>query len=143
MANVKSAIIDQQLVQGGPYGITSSTVFPPAGQQAVTASIGDVIYLGRIPAGNDVNGLTILNEAVASLTGKVGYAPVKSSDGPSMVDDYWFTAGTDFSAATRKRSDAFPIRFEYDVYIIMTIAGAGISNKKVLAIAELNTVGTK
>ena len=92
---------------------------------------GDVVNLVRIPGGTKVHKLEILNDEIdtngaPTAVCKVGYAPVNSDDGPTAVDDYFFAAGQTFlqTAATRSVSAAFPIQFNYDVYITLTMGGA-------------------
>jgi hypothetical protein len=107
---------------------------------------GDVLRLAVIPAGAEVTDMDLVHDdAGTGVTAKLGYEPVNSSDGPAAVDDYWLAAGQDLAAAAgRIRSAAHAIRFDYDVYVILTVAGANFTGSpKVAVIAKGEYVGTK
>lgn len=98
----------------------------------------DVLRLAKIPAGSFVTDMDLAHDACgAAVTAKLGYEPVNATDGPTADDDYWLAAGQDIAAAGRIRSAAQPIRFEYDVYVILTVAGANFDGAdKVTAVAK-------
>lgn len=107
---------------------------------------GDVIRLGVIPAGSFVTDMDLVfDDTGTGVTGKLGYQPVNSTDGPTAVDDYWLAAGQDLAAAAgRLRSASHAIRFEYDVYVILTVGGANFTGSpKVAAVAKGEYQGTK
>jgi hypothetical protein len=113
-------------------------------QKAGVAS-GDILRLCIIPAGADVTDMDLVHDACgASVTAKLGYSPVNSADCPTEDDDYWLAAGQDISSAGRIRSAAHAKRFEYDVYVILTIAGAAFDGTdKEAAIAKGEYQGVK
>lgn len=107
---------------------------------------GDVLRLAMIPAGAFVTDMDLVHDDTGtSVTGKLGYEPVNSADGPAAVDDYWLAAGQDLAAAAgRIRSAAHAKRFEFDVYVILTVAGANFTGSpKVAVVAKGEYQGTK
>jgi len=107
---------------------------------------GDIIRLAKIPAGALVADMDLVFEDTGTgVTGKLGYEPIDSADGPTADDDYWFAAGQDLAtAAGRIRSASFPIRFDFGVYVILTVAGANFTGApKVEAIAKGEYQGVK
>lgn len=107
---------------------------------------GDVLRLCVIPAGAYVTDMDLVfDDTGTGVTAKLGYSPVNSADGPAAVDDYWLAAGQDLAtAAGRLRSASQPIRFEFDVYVVLTVAGANFTGSpKVTAVAKGEYQGTK
>lgn len=107
---------------------------------------GDVLRLAVIPAGSFVSDLDLVHDdAGTSVTAKVGYEPVNSADGPAADDDYWLAAGQDIAtAAGRIRSASHAKRFEFDVYVTLTVGGANFTGSpKVAVVAKGEYQGTK
>lgn len=115
-------------------------------KEAIAANSGDVIRMGVIPAGVIVTDMDLVfDDTGTSVTGKLGYQPVNSSDGPSAVDDYWLAAGQNLaSAAGRLVSTSHEIQFEYPVYVILTVAGANFTSTPTIGfVAKGEVIGTK
>lgn len=145
MATVENNALVQQIPHSGEYGNTSVWGPKVPFQQASIAN-ADVLRICRIPAGSRVDTFDLVfDDCGTSVTCKVGYAPVKSADGPTAVDDYWLAAGTDIAtAAGVSRSAAHPIMFDYDVYVTLTVGGAAFTGSpKLTVIARGESVGTK
>jgi hypothetical protein len=98
------------------------TVTPTAGASA------DIYKPVRIPAGMTVTGLKVYNADLdtggTAFAVKIGYTPVNSADGPTAVLDYFVTANTFLSATSLTEFKFAPIKFEYDVDVIMTVTTA-------------------
>lgn len=143
MANVYGADAPQAGAAAG-FSHAYGNAFKKAYVAEKVAQIADIIYLGRIPAGTYVTDF-ILQRATgaASATGKVGYTPVSPGTSPTAVDDYWFAAGTNLTTAASTLSTAVPIKFTYDVDIILTVAGAATNGSKISAIVGGEIIGVK
>ena len=110
----------------------------------VAANTADIVFFGVIPAGTEVDLFTlILGTNAASVTAKIGYAPMVAADGPTAVDDYWIAAGQALTTAAVVQSKAMPILFSKDVRIIMTIAGANLTAVKNSVVIVGKTVGVR
>jgi hypothetical protein len=124
MATYKAADLMTKPRHMGGYGngtISWGSVTPTA------AASGDVMYPTVIPAGTEVTGLSIINDQIDSSTGlstKVGYMPVNAADGPVMVDDYFSATKTTLRTAGRTECAFQPIKFEKDVFVILTNTAA-------------------
>lgn len=132
----------QQVPHMGEYG--NASVWSRSFQKAGIAD-ADVLRIGKIPAGSRVDDMKLVfDDCGTGMTVKIGYAPVKSSDGPSAVDDYWGTGIDVATAAGVHRSAAHPISFDYDVYVTVTVASAAFTGSpKLTAVAVGEFVGTK
>jgi len=128
----------------GGYGngvIVYGTVTPTAG------ALADVYRPVIIPAGMLVTDLDIVNDDLdtgTTLSAKIGYAPV-NSDGPTAVD-YYFSATSTFMTAVGRKVCAFqPIKFEKDVYVILTMTAAAttFASGKVTAVVRGQAEGVK
>lgn len=142
MATVENVGLAQQVPFAGEYGNGSRWV--KSFQQASVAS-GDILRIMRVPAGARVDEMTLkFDDCGAGMTVKLGYEPVVSADGPSTVDDYWGSAIDVATAAGKHDSIAHPIQFDYDVYVIVTVASASFTGSpKLTAIAKGEFVGLK
>ena|SRR6266511_2338657 len=106
------------------------------------AQIADVVRLCVIPAGAKVYDVALINAALgASVTGSVGYAPVDGVN-PAASAAAFIAAGTALTAAAKTRSTNAPVKFDYDVYLTLTIAGAAATGL-VDGIVEYESVGLK
>lgn len=94
-------------------------------KMAQAAAISDTINFGIIPAGIDVNSVSIINDALAAGTLSLGFEPVGAL--PVANATYWFSALT-LAAAGRTISVSQPLVFENDVRIIGTLAGAALTS---------------
>lgn len=110
-----------------------------------SVGIGDVLRMCVIPAGAVVDDMKfVFDDCGTGMTAKVGYSPVNSADGPSAVDDYWATGVDIATAAGVNRSSAHRIRFDFDVYVIVTIATAAFTGSpKIAVVARGEYQGTK
>lgn len=142
MATFSATDLNSKARHMGGYGnavVVQGSVNPTAGASA------DVYRPVRIPAGMLVTDLDIVNDDLDSgstLSAKIGYAFVNSSDGTDD-DDYFSATATFMTAAGRKVCAFHPIKFEKDVYITLTLTAAatGFTTGKVTAIAKGDAVG--
>jgi len=117
---------------------------------------GDIFRMCTIPAGTEVHAIVIANEDLdsgggPSLTVDIGYTPVNSDDGPTADDDGFLNGGAASdvlqSANAGKVFAGFdPIKFEYDVYLDLTVANAAaafVTDKKIWAKVLGRCVGIK
>lgn len=102
---------------------------------AKVAAIADKIYFGIIPAGVEINQVTLINDALASGTLSLGYEPV---DGVSPAADLtaFFNAKT-IATAGRFDSVAQPLVLNKAVKLVGTLGGAAtlITTKLTVVIA--------
>lgn len=109
-------------------------------------AIAGVANALRVPAGTKVYGIRVPHGAFGdSVTIGIGYAPVDADDGPTASATY-FLAQTAAATAGVLNANAFvPIRFDYDVYITLTTAGAETTDSDIHAdvIVEAVYEGTK
>jgi hypothetical protein len=114
-----------------------------------TGASGDVYRPVIIPAGALVTDLSIVNDDLDSgagaISAKVGYAPVNAADGPTAVDDYFAAPSTFLNAAGRKECAFQPIKFEKDVFVILTLtaAASAFAPGKVTAIVKGQAEGVR
>jgi hypothetical protein len=119
------------------------SVSPTAGASA------DIYKPVRIPAGTTVVGLKINNDDLdtggAAFAVKIGYTPVNSADGPAAVLDYFSPATTILSGAALTDLRFDPIKFEYDVDVIMTVTTAAttFATGEIIAIVDGIATGRK
>lgn len=98
------------------------------GSVTPTAGAKDDIYIPlRILAGMEVVALIFNNEDLDSngtptIAVNIGYRPVRSL--PVVNATYWASASTLLQAAGTTLVAAAPIKFEYDVDVIMTLTAA-------------------
>lgn len=147
MATFKALDLNRDRFMGG-YGngfIGYGSVTPTAGAS------GDIYYPMLIPAGAVVTDVDIVNDdldsnASPTIACKVGYTPVNSADGPTANDAYFAASGKTFLNAAGRTSLAFqPIKFDYPVYLIITLtaAAATFASGQVTAIVKGDAVGRK
>lgn len=114
-----------------------------------SAANTEVIRVLRIPGGNTVIALGIINDDLDSngapaAACKVGYTPVDAALGPTANDAYWAASGQTFlQAANHTLMKAQPITFNYDVYvdITMTASAATFASGAITAYAICEGVG--
>jgi len=142
MPTIDNDSLVQQVPRAGEYGNLSvwSKPFQKAGILA-----NDVLRIQRLPAGARVDEKKLVfDDCGTGMTLKLGYAPVNPADGPSAVDDFWGTGIDVASAAGVFRSAAHPITFDFDVYVIVTVASANFtSSPKLTSVAMGEATGTK
>jgi hypothetical protein len=143
MANVYGA----DSAQGGaPAGFSHAygNAWTKAYTSAKVAQIGDVLYLGRIPAGTRVNDFDlVVAGGPASATCKIGYTPVSPNTTPAASDAYWFPLATGLTTNARTNSKADPITFTQDVDIIATIAGAATNTSNITVVLRGEILGVR
>lgn len=143
MANVYGADSPQAGASAG-FSHAYGNAFNKAYTSEKVASVADVVYLGRIPAGTRVNSFELICAAnAASTTCKIGYTPVSPSTTPVADDDYWIAAGQALSSAARVASSAQPVTFANEVDIILTVAGAAINTSKITVVVNGEILGVK
>jgi hypothetical protein len=106
---------------------------------------GDIIRMCVVPAGARVDDMKFtFDDCGTGMTAKVGYAPVNSVDGPAASDAYWGTGIDIATAAGVNRTSAHSIRFDFDVYVIVTISSANFTGSPKIAVAATGEYqGTK
>lgn len=143
MANVFGLEAPQSGAAAG-FSHAYGNAFKKSYTAAKVAQIADILYLGRIPAGTRVTDVNlILAAGPASATCKIGYTPVSPNTLPAAVDNYWFAAATQLTAAGITASPAQPITFTYDVDIIATIAGAATNGSAITVTVSGEILGVR
>lgn len=91
---------------------------------AKAAAAGDKIYFGILPAGTEINRVSLVHDADADATLSLGFEP---ADGtlPAANLTAWFSAQA-LAAAGRKESVAQPIVLQKDVKLVGSLAVGGI-----------------
>lgn len=126
MTTYSATDLDSSPLHTGPYG----NAFSKDGSYTCAAlANADIVKLVRIPAGTRVDEVVIQHDEIDSngtptLTGKVGYTPVNSTNGPTADDDYWFASAAIGQSKAAVQCAAQPITFEYDVWLIFTATAA-------------------
>lgn len=149
MANLDAVDLNTRGMHSAPYG-DSVTHEGTCTTVAATAN-GDILRLVRIPAGTRINEVVLQNEQVDSngaptVTGKLGFTPVNSTDGPAANDAYWFASAAMLRTKAATLMAAQPVTFEYDVYVILTLTAAIatlVVGAKVTVLVKGRPVGTK
>jgi hypothetical protein len=148
MATFTSVDINTKARFMGGYGNVCETwgsVTPTAGASA------DIYKVVMIPAGVEVTDVDIVNDDLDSngsptIACKVGYTPVDSNDGPAASDAYFAASGKLFLNAAQRTALAFqPIKFEFPVYLIITLtaSAATFASGQVTAIVRGLAAGRK
>lgn len=123
MANVFAADATNKLLHTGEYGNAVTYVY----EADVAANSGDVIYLGKIPAGTRVTDVRWTAEDTGSTsTIDLGYLPADGAT-PAAAQSYWFNDYDTSGAATDTRSASRPIRFERDVWLTVLVNSANFT----------------
>jgi len=113
MANIFAPDATNKLLHTGDHGNVVQYVY----EVAKAASSGDVIFMGKIPAGIRVTGVRAKTEDTAATgTIDVGYAPADGA-APVAAPAYWFDDLDTSGQATDGSSASLPIRFERDVWL--------------------------
>jgi hypothetical protein len=159
MATVTKKFIRQERRHGGaPYGnvwrqrykmVTNASGVIVDSDQATAILINDVVRLGIIPAGTELqNAELIISDAfAASTTCKIGFQYVDGVDSTAVPqnDAFFFAAGTVLSSLARLVNSATvaPVVLPKDAYLILTNAGANHSAVGILdVIVTGEVVGT-
>lgn len=134
----KKTAYDRQLT-GAPYGDvlmlpyrmeTTSGGVLVGGDSASAIGNGDVVRLGKLPAGTKLLDcvVTISDAFTGSSTYKLGFAYCDGVDSTAVPqdDDYFVAASTALSsvAVQRKATTTAPVTLPKDAYLILTNAGA-------------------
>lgn len=142
MATVTKKYIRQQRRHSAPYGnvwrqrynlTTNASGVIVDSDQATAIQISDVVRLGIIPAGVEIqNAEAIISDAfAASTTCKIGFLYVDGVDSTAVPqnDAFFFAAGTALSSLARLVNSATvaPVVLPKDAYLVLTNAGAAHS----------------
>lgn len=140
-------VFGQSSVQGGapaPFSHAYGNAYNKSFTATKVAQIGDIIVLGRIPAGTIINDFDLVNATgPASITGRVGYRAADGSGTPATVDNYWFPTGTGLTTNARTQSKAQPITFNADVDVILTVEAAASNASAISAVAHGEMLGVR
>jgi len=139
MATVTKKYIRNAKSQAGPYGnswmqrynlTTNASGVLVDSDQATAIAIADVVRLGIIPAGIELQSVTtIISDAfTASTTCKLGFAYVDGVDSTAVPqnDAFFLVAGASLATAARLAATGVsaPVTLPKDAYLILTNAGA-------------------
>lgn len=133
MATINKDELQADIVHAGEYGSVSRATRA----KAVTAALGDVVHLVRLPANTQLQDLTLFHGAAGvGATVKAGYLPANSDNGAG--DDAYFIASADVAAAGRKRADTAkgPVTLPYAVDIVVTATAAFASEAELTVSVE-------
>lgn len=123
--DVYNDAMEQDLVHAGEYGNESVKHF----SVNKSAALNDVVALGIMPAGSELNDLVAyVADAAANVTASFGWAYLEDGaddDNEEADADYFCGATAVHTGPTliRKTSATPPKRLARDAYIIMTIGG--------------------
>ena len=136
----------QHLGEFGEANVPNGKVTPTAGGN------GDILRFTKIPAGSEVHAIVLANDDLDSnvtplIAFKIGYTPVDGVN-PAASDAYFVAAGDITLQAVnggKVYSKFDPIKFEYDVFLILTLtaAAATFAAGSVWAKALTRNVGVK
>ncbi len=130
MADIFAPDATNKLLKTGEQGNVVQYVYEYDG----AANSGDVIFMGKIPAGTRVTGLRLKTEDTGSTsTLDVGYAPADGA-APVASANYWFNDVDTSGAAYDGSSTAGPIRFERDVWLQVLVNAANFTGTPLLQI---------
>lgn len=125
MATFSAPDLNSKPLPMGGYGNAIAlwgTVTPTSG---ILASVYRPL---RIPAGTTVLGVKINNDDLdtggTAFAVTVGYTPVNATNGPTAVPAYFSAATTILSGAALTDLRFDPIKFEFDVYLDLTVTVA-------------------
>lgn len=90
---------------------------------AKAAAAADKLYFGIIPAGVEINAVSLVHDADADGLLSLGFEPTDGD--PSAVLTQWFSAQS-LATAGRKESASQPIIFQKPVKLVGTLTGGGI-----------------
>jgi hypothetical protein len=133
MANKYASDYNKKPLSGGnkPQGYNESYKFNAG------ATSGDVIYLGKIPAGVEINEVALVHDADADATIALGYIP----DGGASVPNAFLTA-TALATAGRKVGGLHPVVLNVEADLIATVGGGDIAaNTKLTVITSGKGIG--
>lgn len=127
MANFFAPDYNKKPLSSGskPQGYNESYRFTLAANLA----IGDVIYLGKIPAGVEINTVGLVHSADADSSLAIGYIP----EGGAAVTDGFMTA-TALATAGRKHGDKHPVVLNVQADLIATVSGGVLNAGTVLSV---------
>src|SRR5574338_153729 len=121
MATFSAPDLNSKALPMGNYG-NAAVVYGTA--TPLSGVVGSIYRPVRIPAGMSVTALRIVNDDMdtggATFAVKIGYTPVDPGQGP-VEDDYYSAATTILSGAALTDLRFQPIKFEKDVYVILTV----------------------
>ncbi len=139
MATITKKTAFDRSMNGAPYGDmvalpyrmqTNSSGVLTGGDSASAVGNGDVVRIGKIPAGTKLldSVATISDAFTGSSTYKMGFAYVDGVDSTAVPqDDAYFTAASTALSSTavqRKSTVTAPVTLPKDAYLIVTNAGA-------------------
>lgn len=139
MATITKKTAYDRSMNGAPYGDmvalpyrmeTNASGVLVGGDATAAIADGDVVRLGKIPAGTNVRDhIAVISDAfTASSTYKMGFQYVDGVDVTAVPqdDDYFTAASTALSsvAVQRKTTTTAPLTLPKDAYLIVTNAGA-------------------
>jgi hypothetical protein len=146
MATFSAPDLNSKAMPMGNYGnaaMVYGTVTPSSG---VLASIYRPV---RVPAGMNVTGLRIVNDDMdtggTTFAVKIGYTPVDPAQGPVEDDDYFSAATAILSGPALADLRFQPIKFEKDVYVILTVTApaTAFASGNITAIVTGEATGVK
>lgn len=120
MANIFADDFNKKNTAGGNQPAGWNETFP----MAKAAASGDKIYFGIIPAGVEINGVSLVHDADADGTLSLGFEPVDGVS-PVAAATQWFSAQA-LSSAGRKESVSQPVVFNKAVKLVGTLGGGAI-----------------
>jgi hypothetical protein len=92
---------------------------------AKAMAAADKMYFGIIPAGVEINGVSLVHDADADGTFSLGFEPVDTT--PVAALTQWFSAQA-LSAAGRKESVSQPVVFNKPVKLVGTLVAGAITS---------------
>lgn len=139
MADVYAVDFANKPLNMAEYGNTLTEVYRNTGK---AAAVSDKLYLGKIPAGTQLAGVTLRFLAgIATSTVSLGFEP---EDGVSPAANLTAFFNAQSGAAAGNFDAVFaPITFDRPVNLVATIGGAGQTAGNVVVITRGLAVGAK
>lgn len=125
MANIYASDYNKKPLSSGnkPQGYNESY------KHDTGAASGDVIYLGKIPAGVEINEVALVHDADADASIALGYIPEGGASVPAG-----FMAATALSSAGRKVGGLHPVVLNVQADLIATVSGGAIASGTKLSV---------
>ena len=146
MATFSAPDLNSKALPMGNYG-NAAVVYGTATPSSGVA--GSIYRPVRIPAGMSVTALRIVNDDMdtggTTFAVKIGYTPVDPGQGPVENDNYFSAATTILSGPALTDLRFQPIKFEKDVYVILTVTvpATAFASGNITAIVAGEATGIK
>lgn len=130
MADLNKRELRRELVFTGTWGNAYKEHFSYSGD----AAAGDKIYFGVIPKGSDITDFRYVQDGSGAAGATIDFGFEGVEDGAGTAD--YFAAGVALDSAGAGRTSVRPWYADKDLYIVGTVASAGVTGGLVDVIVE-------